>query len=423
MESFSGRQSLKFLAEEMNHQTAVVKQMFKVEKEYKYSLAKMPIGIDENDDIVNLNMNKSKVILVVGGRDAGKTWFKRMFWNRFYLAGGVVAIMTDIKPEYYTSTKPLQKQFHRFLLPGEKPQGFPVQSFYPLFLQKVTNTTYPNTQVVQVSLDELNLFDFYTLLGATDISDSRRLGIERSFLKVQDGTITNLEDLKKDIDKNTDIRPQSRNLLIAEVNNLERMGVIGDSFSDIDFSDVILEGRVPCLSLPGYEMASRYSDYAAAIAAIMMRKLYMAKKGGKISRLLHLLEVFDEINRFVPNIGTTALKEETLQEVDLSRQHKGSMIVSTQDYKRIPLTILEQASLIFFPYNISPNSAKEILREKASYEETNPITFGTEVRQLVGSMIKHKDGSRDWLLIDSERKENFVFRPLAPLSHHRQEGE
>jgi energy-coupling factor transporter ATP-binding protein EcfA2 len=419
---FSGRPSLKFLAKDVRLDAYSVTQEFEYRETFDYYKNRLPIGIDEFGEPVYLNLSKVRHMLVLGGTGSGKSVLIRALFNRWYNAGGDVAILTDIKPEYWTSRYPVQPQFRKFLLPHERPTGYPIVSYKPYFLSKLMGVQKrADMKLCQFSIRDLTIYDFYTLLDISQLTDAKRAGIESSFNKVINGEIHSLKELRAEIEE-MELSPNIIKSLTAIIKNIEDQGVIGDQFTDIDFVKDIRERRIPCLDLAGFERTGRFGNYAAAYVGLVTRQILTAKKQNKLPRDRHLMLVVDEAPRFIPNDGNPVSKEELLNGLDLFRSERGTMVFGAQDYRRVPETVMEQCKLIFVSYDTMLKSVKEIIKEKASYEYNYPITYGVELAQRIGNMRVHGDGSRDWLVIDVDRKDNYIMRPLFPLSMHKLEG-
>jgi len=423
---FSGDDSLRFLAKDMKVKDYGVRQAFEFENTLTYTQGKIPIGIDEFGDIVNLNMKHSNKILVLGGTGGGKTFLMRNIMDRFYAAGRknnetAIANLTDIKPEFYTSVAPVQKQFYKFLLPNEKPTGLPVKSFKPYFLSKLTGKTNKSSENFQFSLQDLNRYDFETLLGG--VSDAGTRGLNFLFELIREGKINSLDDMIKEIKKDEEvIDSRTKKPLIGEIINIQNMGVIGNNYPSVDFTEEIMKGNIPILDVEGFRKTGGKDNYINTYIGMITRNISTSKSDGLIPKKVHILMMYDECNRFVPSDGNPVSKKEILTALDLTRSEKISMVFSSQDYTRIPGTILEQCNIILVSHLIKTESFKNIIKEKSPQEYDHPVTFGVDMARKRATMGKHKDGSRDWLLIDANSNdESFTFRPLAPLSAHKLE--
>lgn len=409
------------MAKKLKVKTHVVREHFEYEERLKYRQDRIPLGVDQEGKRRYLNLGKSAKILICGSTGDGKSWLMRSLMCRHYLSGGYVVVLTDLGQEYYTMRYPVQKKFRKFLMRGEHPQGFPTKVYRPFFLTKLTNIAgSPGNIACQFNINDLNLFDLFTLLDV-DQSINNRIALETVFRGIESGVITNLEKMRQNIDKNPNVHSTTKKNLSALLKNLEKTAVLGDQFSGVNIIRDLLKGNIVVLELSGFERAARFINYSSSYVAIVLRQLMTAKKEGLIPKHAHLLINLDEINKFCPNQGNPTSKKAIIDALDLFRKGRGTMVFSTQDYKRIPETILEQCNIIMLGHQTTGESAKMILKEKYPKSYDSPMWFGVDVRQDLGKMRVHKDGNRDWMFIDAKRRKRFIFRPYGPLAMHKEE--
>lgn len=420
---YSGREYIRSLAR-LGYDFHTVSQEAQFRESYDYRKNYIALGIDELGEPVYINLYKAGHILIVGMTGDGKSWLTRGIFNRFFNAKGNVAIPTDTKPEYFSSSNPLQPHFRKFLLPKEIPRGYPVRTYRPYFISKLSSVApRRNETPCQISLQDIELSDLYTLMNVYELTDAKRVAVEEAFRKVKDGDINSIEEMCDDIEANEDIGGATKKSLSGVLKNLERMGVIGDRFDRMDFVGDIVDGRIPAMNLKGGLGTGKFDHYANAYIALTMRQLLDAKGTGRLPGKEHLLILLDELNRYCSATGESVAKEEILRALDIFRQERGMLCFSTQDVKRIPGTVLEQCKYVLVGPGANPETLKFIIKRKCPGEVDYPVVFDQDVSFLAGSMKVHRDGSRDWLFIDSASKSKpTVFRPVAPLSAHREEG-
>jgi len=422
---FSGKESLKYMASNLDANFYSVRQLFPTQEIVNYTLGRIPFGVSsDSSEIFTLNLNKSNHMYVLGATGDGKTWLMQSIISRFFLAGGKVVVLTDIKGEYSAMSKPLQPEFHKFLLEKEKPQGLPIKVYRPYFMNKLTGINPKGAEICQFTLDDINMYDFYTLLDMENISDSRKLAIEIAFHKIRKGEITNLSQLIKDFKECPEINSTTGKLLASRVKSMQDIGVLGDIYSGIDIIKDINEGKIPIMNLEGFTKIGTHSNYVSTYVAILIRKLLSAKMEGKLKKNEHLCIVIDEAQKFCPNDGNPTSKVAIQSALDLFRSEKGTLIFCTQDYKRMPNTILEQCKNVFIGHSITLSSLKEVVKQKASQEYESPVTFGADMAQIKGMMRVRKNGNRDWLYINSSSRRDLMdclFLPIAPLNAHETE--
>ncbi len=421
MEGFFGEKASKHLAYELKHQSySLTQRGFILNKSYEYA-EKIPIGVDEFGDILYIDFSKSKKILILGKTGSGKSWLTRSILTRYYKGVGSVVILTDIKPEYYTISQPLQAKFRKFLLKNEVPVSIPCQNFYPYFFTKFVKREFPDNELIQLSLQDLNYFDFLTITETIELSDLQKTFIQSLFELVREGKIRNFDDMKEAIANSKDINMSTKQVLLNKISIIEKLEVIGDAYSEFSFTDCILEKKVPILNLCGYNKLGGNASIPSAFLAVILRKIMADKVEGIIPKDEKLLFVIDEASKFCPATGMSASKKEILDVLDLSRSEKVSMIFSTQDWKRIPETVLKQCAYVFVPYSMDFEDFRYIVEKLFPQDYDYPVSFKVSMAQEFGSMKMHKDGSRDWMLLDTEKKRRIIFVPAAPLSYHLEE--
>lgn len=425
--NLSGQENLRFMLGNLGYNGYLASTSFKVDHTVHYELGRLNVGYiyKSRDEHFFFNLSKSRKIWMAGPTGAGKTFATRSIMDKFYAAGGAVAVLTDIKPEYHTSKQPVQEELRGYMRPFSKPTGLPVVSYYPLFLQKLTGRSYPDSKTCQIAIQDLTISDLITMLNLSEemLTPSKRVALENSFFKFQHGEISTMEEFIGDIENSEDIGKSTAKSLTGILKNIVELGVIGDQFDVPDFANDICRNRIPILNLSGFEELGAYSHYVSAYVAVILRRLVAAKKTGTIPKSKHLLIILDEVNKFCPKTGNSSSKNEIMIALDLTRSDKISIIFGSQDRKRIPDNIFAQCSICILPIGVGVEEAKAVVREKAPYEYTNPNTFVVYIADMVGSMRIQKDGSRPYWVIDSQRKINELVVFWGPESHHKSEGE
>jgi len=420
---WSGHDEFRYFGEMFKYQPFVVRQLYKWEEKIEYSLSKIPIGLntDDPEEIFYLNLNNSTRSLILGDSGTGKTTLLSALMDRIFLSGGKI-FNVDLKGEYIYKYSPLQSFYHRFLLKGEIPQPLDIISYYPYFFTKFVSRKLVKTEnYLQFSLEDINKFDLITLLG---VRENRALQlIDKMWDEYRSGKIRNWEEAIEFINNDTFVHPYTRRNLVLVMRNLIKGGIIGDEIPPPNFIDNINDGLLVNLNLKGIMQYANFSNPASAYLAVILRKIYNAKVSGDLKRKEHHFIFIDEINKFCPNIGGGSSKHAILNLEDLSRSEKISIWMSSQDYKRIPDTLIRQANYIFLPYNIDLNDACELIKAALPHEYDIPQTFKAKIASVIGNLRKYKDGRRDWLVIDKSEKDYYFIAPLLPLSHLFSEGE
>lgn len=411
--------TMSILAERADGKTSSLQnQFFPNEEERDYSKDKILIGIDNRENEVFLDTRNSERIFILGATGAGKTFLTRGICDRLIKAGTGVVYLTDIKPEYYTSSKPLQSKFHKLLGEDEKPCGWGdrIKNYRPIFFKKFNIKDTIKSKTCQLSLSQINVFDFLTLFQADKDKKEKRVALEKIFDKISNG-LYDKEEIIEMIKESTDKRMGKSIISVFEY--ILDKGIIGDIFSDFSFAEDLADDKIPILNLCGVDRMGVYINYPSAYVAVIIRDIIRAKNEGLIPRKKKILMVIEELHMFCPNIGENTAKKQIMKCLRIGREAGISMCFCTQHIKKIPEEIWKQCRYILIPGGVADiDEISHILKQTGLY--TNPQTFTARVARIKRECpTKHH-----WILIDKTRGNWYkIFKPVAPLSHHKEEGE
>ena len=410
----------RLISKKFRYNPHVVRHYYEYREPFSYRMNKVPLGkISGLDEIKYLNFKKSKRILVIGSTGAGKTTLISGLFDRLYMSGAKI-LNVDVKGEYVYKYRPLQHYYRRFILKNEEPTGINIMSFYPVFFSKITNyVPGENEAYFQFSLRDISKFDLISML---QINDERAItAVEKAWFSLEEGKFETWEEFLENLKYDEDIHPSTRKTLLLKLQNLVENKVIGDEYDPPKIADLLNEGITVNINIKGITQFSNLSNPATAYIAIILRRVYNMKVFGELNRDDHHVVFLDELPRFCPSIGNNPAKQEVLKLLDLSRSEKISLVFTTQDYKRIPDTILRQVNYVLIPYKINLEEACEIFKSCLPGEYTVPQTFKSKIAHIIGVMKKYKSGERDWLLIDKDSQNYYYVRPLLPLSYLKSE--
>jgi len=413
---YVGLESLKFKAEALDWQKSLVRDYFSFEDVLTYK-NKIPFAVDEETgEVALLPIKKSFRLLVVGKTGSGKSFLQTSIWSRAVTTGLNCCLPTDVKPEFWACDKPLQEKFRKKLLKNEKPVGMPIKVYYPYFFTKLIDRHFDH-RLIQISLQQINYYDFVTLLGFKDLSDAKAVGLEFAFENVREGKITNFKEMKNFIKKLTDITTTTKNVLIRKIDLLERLGVIGNRFEDFSFTEDVMKDEIPVLNLCGFTEMGRYTNYVDAYLAIIVRDLLTSKQHGIIGKDKKLLIVIEETPRFIPAIGSNSAKRELIEGLHLGRIWGVSWIYSAQSHIAIDEEVIQNVDYVLIPSNYDCGLAIDLIKRVAPWMYYHPLTFGVDIRERMGAMDKY-----EWIFIDRREKVDYNVSILPPLCYHLEES-
>jgi len=402
-----------------------IRQEFYYEEPIEYEIDNVPLGIDlELNDIFALDFSTSKRILVLGRTGSGKTILMSSLIDRL-IYSGLRVFSVDYKGEFVYKYLPNNdKRLIKYLLKGEKPAPINIMSLYPIFLTKrITRKLAEHETYLQFSFRDLTADDFKTLLNIQDKDTSLINFIDYTFSEyVNKGKIKSLSEYIELIQQNKELHELAKRKLIAGIKALITEKVIGDEGDDLQLDEWINEGIVINLNLKGMASYTTFSNPATTYLAILLRKLYTLKVEGRIKKKSHLVMMIDEAHKFIPNEANPSSKQEFLRLLDVARAERISLFYATQDYRRIPQTLINQANYIFIPLGTPLNEAKDLFKDVLAEEYTHPSTFPSKVASILRKATKYKSAdSKVWIVLDKDERDYVYLRPTTPLSRIVQE--
>lgn len=429
---FSGSDSIKFMAREMDNESYNVRILEKYKKFFKYTLGRLPIGIipDENR-LLRLNIKSttySPHSVMIAKTGSGKTWLEQTVMSRVIFAGGNVCVPTDTKNEYNIIDKPLQKQFHKFLIPKanrfglspEKPMGVKVKSYYPTYFSK--DKAPEGSSFAQFRLKDLSLEELLTIAGIEKLSvpqqDLFNTAYENMEESGEDINITNLKQNIEDIVSEEAHSSTTKRALFSVLSNIEKNQSIGDQYQQPDFVEDMKNGIVPVLNLLG--VVDEKQKESSAYLSVILRRIFSAKMSGELTGHVHIN--IDEARVFCPRTGNPPSKRVILDMLMRSRQAGISLNLIYQNLSDVPPEVAEQVRYIYIPPTPNLNMFCEIVKQFASSEFTDTYNFKNDMAKFYLPDLKVlPDGSRNWCLLDKAKEDPLtIFRPLAPLFCHVQ---
>jgi DNA helicase HerA-like ATPase len=392
---------------------------------------KVPIGwLDyENKDDTELyyiDFKTSHRILVLGGSGFGKSWNVRALFNRAYLGGVIPIILTDVAPEYFSSVKPLQPEYTKFLLGFESPITLPVKVYTPYFLYRFTGFELPDQIFFQMGLSEINPSDITAFVDYNEMGFSSKQEIQNIIAQLlkSRNKLKTVDDLLAFIE-HRELNQQTKNALLKAFDNLKNLGVFGDDYPNIELIKNIKENVISDINLFGWN-GSDINRYVSIYMTILIREIINAKNLGKIDVDTSLLVVLEELHKFAPKSKSTSsqdiLRKGIASAAKEGRKFGVSFAFATQSPDDIDQSIIDQCDYVFVPVGFNPKKVMALTKDFAPSEFNSQYEFYQKIMKLMGVLKKHRDGARDWLII-KRGGEITKCTPIAPLTFHRSEGD
>jgi hypothetical protein len=413
---YTGFEALKEMSQKAGLKTYSIQSLFPVIRPFEYSGSRVLLGWDRAGKPVWMDIRTSKIVLIVGKRGCGKTFIMRALADRLYMSNHIPVILTDIKGEYRSSRNPVQDKFRQLLSDGEKPTGFDVKSYFPVFLQKYSPSAQRDDDLCQLSLSMINIYDLMTLLGFDDdTSSTKKELLMRAFRKLEERNAFTYLDLEHEIWDDIEGNTSTKESVVASLKTAYQEGILGDQFSDFSFVEDILNGKRPVLNLSGYYKMGQNIGYPSAFVSVLAREVIESKKRGEIEQGIKIFYFIDEAHRWVPAVGNSAAKRTLLNIAREERSSGVSLICATQSIGSVDETIRKQASVILFPWNIDAPTVIGIMKDIGLYERYGRFSDNLN-RNLQGLR------SREWVMVDADKRDlKIISRIASPLSMHEEE--
>src|SRR3990167_1654156 len=359
---------------------------------------------DGKDYFISLKEIHRQVL--VGKTRCGKTFNMRRMSDLFYHSGYAVIHLCDLFNEMITSNQPSQAKYQRFLPKGEFPIGIPVKAYRPAIFKDLPqgNIKY------QLGWGDLTEADIMIFCGIDGRAVEAQTAILQNFPKAT-GLIHFINLIK-----NEKIRAQTKNRIITKLQFLIDYEFIGDKWN-ADIIEDMEQGNVVVIHLEGYKKWEKSSPYLYQLPVInILRRIAEARKTGKLSKRTVIF--IDEAAKMIPKRKEGELKEEILDNVDMTAKLGIFMIFASQLEDGIPDSILDQSRYLWFPYSINSVDAVNLLARKQHYD-FHPAYKRDLLRQLL-DLKPTPDGRLPWVIIDDTKKTVWKVFPYPPLSNHKE---
>lgn len=368
----------------------------------------------------NLSIKKAERMIFFGKSGSGKTSTTRRLIDCCHHAGYACIILSDIKDEWKSSKKPVPARIAKFLDPSDVPQPMKMKVYRPVFFMKALDEDMPaENEPLRIPY---SLVTFPELLIA--------LGFNKEDKKNQQNVLSELWDKADSLDElvehvqNSVTQSGIRDSIIRALKPLIAWKAFGRELEG-DIVRDLQDGYCVVLNMNGYDRisvgpATLPMIYLSIVQRIVVRARENAHKHqGPMEKRLRrkVFIVVEEAPKFL--MSGTLSAEELLKAVDVYRLFGVYMVFAAQTNDRIPKALIDQCRYIFLPYNITTDTAWQILKNSQFYEY-HPSKVQELTAKLRGLRVL-RDGRRHWVCIDTEDKTTEIFYAYPPLSAHTEE--
>lgn len=400
----------------------------KVPEKVEYSEDSIPIGrVLGTGEVFYIDLSEGCRIVGIGATRSGKTFLMRSFVDRLSASGHWdVVYLTDVKNEFYSSVKPVQPEFRRYLLNGETPTPTRVVTLRPTFFKDFGYYDLPkNNFWFSFDPSKMDKGDFTSLIKMSSMKPNQQITVPviydrmRAALDSKEFSTVNYELFESIIDGLSDQTEQQKIFLKQKF-----APFYNTSFFEEDYRRDVVEllsrnnGYVLSFNYEGWdEEISKSSplDYPVVALNSVLRDLLKARR--KIpSPIKPLWIMLDEASRFIGSHINNSFKKTILESNDRDTRYNVNYFILTQFIKDVPEKILSQARYLFIPGSADTESVKFLLNNAAVSSSVQKAPS-----QAVEVVNRLKKVEHSWAVIDRNKPSPHnitLIKPLAPLSNH-----
>lgn len=388
----------------------------KKQKHRVYSKSKVAFGTKENGSIFYLDTREAFRMLIVGQTRTGKSFTVRGLGDRLLRSGYAVVYLPDVKNEFKSSVKPLQKKFEKGILENEHPTGTNVMTFRPTFFKNVRgyNTLPEDNYWYTANLKDLSELDFMTMINADELTEPQRIAVKEIYeqiikvegvvdLNIVNDIIENLEDFdeRQKMSLRTKFLPLKYSYILED-----------DEIKGLEFKDMINAGVVLALNMEGFDNISRDgAGLPQVYVSIWLRKLIELRRRRLITSIFIIT---DEASRFIPAQGDPSCKIEFLESIDIDTRYGINYIFATQSPTKVPENLINQCRYLLIPYNAEVETFKYL------FKLSGVVTWSLNVYTQRCAQLKKSMKKYQWVIIDRNTNSYDIITSLSPLSYHEE---
>jgi len=380
---------------------------------------------------ISIDLTEAKRILILGITRSGKTFVLRRLMDILARAGVAVFVASDPKDEMKSSIRPLQKKFHKLLLPLEQPRASKVVTLRPTFFKqlcdedatdKERDASLPKDNFwYSPDINKISKGDFMTLLKVKTMGEAQQSTLEEIYrrmkLRMRAGENFSFDLILEEIEMDEEMKDSQKNALKRRLRPL-KYSFFHESKWQRNIVDLINKGYIPSLNLEHFD---RFGDvgfaYVETILSMACREIITAKINNQL-KAKSLWIMVDESARFVNESKKTSFQHDVTESYELHSKYFINWIGVYQTLgPEIPKRILKNSQI----YLVPGSADVETIRQAMSLMNAvrNAQSSRGEAQKVKRLLNRHKFS---WLMMDQTGlKEVIQFGP--PLSEHTESGD
>jgi len=411
---YLGSKTIKFLGKNKDiPRTYLGDIYFPIEKKMDISQKFIRIGkikLNDPNDEFWLDIKEVHRTLILGMTRSGKTLIQRRFMDLFHASGFDVVWLTDVSDEVKSSKRELQPKLRPFLHPNDIPAPLQLKVYRPMFFKEFNNDLPSDNEWFKLSYKDLTFGDLIMAFGF----DSPNFKNYVDILSLYWNKVNSLEQLKEKIET-AKLNPRVKAGILRPVESLIKYDVFGEEKVG-DFIADMNNGFVVAFNFKGHEEFgdSSLNTIPQVYASIIQNIIVKSRDKGILKR--RILLIIDEASKFLKQ--RTLMHDSLKSAVNEYAKYGIYIYFSTQTTKDVPDWLIRQCRYIFFPFNVDPETALQILKRAQLYD-FHP-SWHRDIIARLREMRMRKDGRRQWCVVDMHLKEETVFWNFPPLSAHQE---
>lgn len=395
------------------------KGLFKEEEKEMHYSKKLAIGRKRTGATYYIDLTEACRIVMIGMTRSGKTWLLREMADRLNQIGYSILFLPDVKNEFFSSRKPVQEKFRKFLLEGEKPQAMKVVTLRPTFFKTIDRVDNPPKGNLWYSINPgmMSKADMNTLMNTASMTPPQQIImeiiLERLEREVSKAGSFSFDDIDRIIDEITEINGTQKTAMKFKFRPLKTSHFYEKEY-ERSIVKIIKNGYIPAINMESFDQFGKGSFlYPEVTVGIILRTVIAARRKKLIPEIFIMV---DEASRFIPVDADPSCKREFLESADLDTRYGVNYAYATQDITKLPESLVKQSRYIFIPYSADVGTIHHCLKMCGML--TNMQRGTNESIYLKNKLKKH-----EWVVIDKVNSTKEIITPLAPLSWHMETGE